>query len=98
MQIGKDAWNEANVIRQKRNEFTIPFSKVNDPKANVLMGTIYLNERVPELLESQGIPVNMVTMLLKYGGWINDYKKVKGDLSKLPDTAKTYLKNSLGII
>lgn len=97
MQIMPDTWDEINMIRKQRNLPTYNFNQSYNPKINREYGTMYLNERVPQILESLKAPVNQITQLLYYHNGthgIDNYLKDPKNLTELTPTEKTYLKNA----
>ena len=95
--LGKDAWNDVNnYIRKPLGLPLLDYDKsVNDPKVSKEYATQYLEQRVPQILRSQGKQVNEETKLAYYGNWLPEYEKAGGDVSKMPKNAQNYFKNVL---
>jgi hypothetical protein len=96
MGMGQTAWDEVNQIRKTQGKQTYSFSMAHDAKLNREYGTTYMNERVPQLIDSLDLPKNPLMGLILYGGWFKDMQKAKGDISKMPKSAQTYFRNVLG--
>lgn len=96
MGMGKVAWDEVNAMRKVKGMAEIPWSMAHDPTANKEMGTMYLNERVPEILKSLNLPVNPLMVLIYYGGWFREMQRTKGNIDKMDKHARIYFDNVLG--
>ena len=85
--IALKEWNLHNTEKYSRKDLF-------NPSINVKIGEWFLHDRIPEILETNKIPVtiNHVLMSYNWGAYsvVKWYKK-GGNYSKIPEETKTYL-------
>ena len=62
-----------------------------NPEVNVKIGTIYINERIPQMLKAYGIEDTVTARLFCYNAGIGNYRKyLKGEI-KMPEETRKYI-------
>lgn len=87
MQMTQSAWDDVNkyfgnTIKEKLGQI-YSYTDAYDPKINKIYGSIYLNNRIPQLLKSAGKDITQENVLKLYKGIINlPTDKVNPTISK----------------
>ena len=63
-----------------------------NPEWNVIIGTYYINERIPQLLKAYGIEDTVTNRIIAYSWGISNLRKYLKGERKLPKSVKAYLR------
>lgn len=66
--------------------------QMNDPQINSKIGTWYLNERIPQMMQSMNLPDSVDNRLIAYNAGIGNLRKILAGKMQMPKETSDYIK------